>query len=54
MTRAVQDVKPSGDRDEQREADIVRRVAAAVPELGEQRVARILDVIITESLDASR
>ena len=54
LTRAVQDVKPSGDRDEQREADIVRRVAAAVPELGEQRVARILDVIITESLDASR
>ena len=54
LTRAVQDVKPSGDRDEQREADIVRRVAAAVPDLGEQRVARILDVIITESLDASR
>jgi chorismate mutase len=54
LTRAVQDVKSSTGRDEQREAEIVRRVAAVVPELGEARVARILDVIITESLDASR
>jgi GNAT superfamily N-acetyltransferase/chorismate mutase len=54
LTRAVQGVKPTGERDAGREADIVRRVAAVVPELGEQRVARILDVVIAESLDASR
>ena len=54
LTRVVQAVKPSGERDPHREAEIARRVAAVVPELGEQRVARIVDVIITESLDASR
>jgi GNAT superfamily N-acetyltransferase/chorismate mutase len=54
LTRVVQSVKPSGARDPHREADIARRVAAVVPELGEQRVARIMDAIITESLDAAR
>lgn len=54
LTRAVQRVKTAEGRDAAREADIVRRVAAAVPELGEARVARILEVIISESLDASR
>ena len=54
LTRAVQAIKPSGERDAVREAEIVRRVAAVVPELGAERVARIVDVIITESLDASR
>lgn len=54
LTRAVQAVKPSNERDPRREADIVRRVAAVVPELGEERVARIVDVIIAQSLDASR
>ncbi|PKH44032.1 L-amino acid N-acyltransferase YncA [Nocardioides alpinus] len=54
LTRVVQSVKPSGERDARREAEIARRVAAVVPELGEQRVARIVDVIITESLDAAR
>ena len=53
LTRAVQSVKPSGERDPHREAEIARRVAAVVPELGQQRVARIIDVIITESLAAS-
>ncbi|MDR7253879.1 chorismate mutase/GNAT superfamily N-acetyltransferase [Nocardioides sp. BE266] len=53
LTRAVQAVKPSADRDPAREAEIVRRVAAVVPELGEERVARIVDVIIAESLDAA-
>ena len=53
LTRAVQAVKPSGERDAVREAEIARRVAAVAPELGEERVARIVDVIITESLDAS-
>ena len=54
LTRAVQSVKPSGRRDARREAEIARRVAAVVPELGQDRVARIVDVIITESLDAAR
>ena len=53
LTRAVQSVKPSTERDPAREADIARRVASVVPELGEHRVARIVDVIIAESLDAS-
>ncbi len=54
LTRAVQAVKPSGRRDAGREAEIARRVAAVVPDLGQERVARIVDVIITESLDAAR
>ena len=54
LTRAVQSVKPSGVRDPRREAEIARRVAAVVPELGQERVARIVDVIIAQSLDASR
>ena len=53
LTRAVQSVKPSGERDAAREAEIARRVAAVAPELGDERVARIVDVIITESLAAS-
>jgi GNAT superfamily N-acetyltransferase/chorismate mutase len=53
LTRVVQGIKPSGERDPEREAEIVRRVAAVVPELGEERVARIVDVIIAESLDAA-
>jgi GNAT superfamily N-acetyltransferase/chorismate mutase len=52
LTRAIQAVKPSGERDARREAEIVARVAAVVPDLGAERVARIVDVIITESLDA--
>ena len=54
LTRAVQAVKPSGVRDPDREAEVARRVAGVVPELGQERVARIVDAIITESLDASR
>jgi GNAT superfamily N-acetyltransferase/chorismate mutase len=54
LTRAVQSVKPSGERDPLREAEIARRVAAVVPELGEERVARIVDVIIAQALDAAR
>jgi chorismate mutase/GNAT superfamily N-acetyltransferase len=53
LTRAVQAVKPTTERDPQREAEIVARVAAAAPELGEQRVARIVHAIISESLDAA-
>ncbi len=54
LTRAVQSVKPSSERDAVREAEIAERVAAVAPELGRARVARIVDVIIAESLDASR
>lgn len=54
LTRAVQAVKPTAERDPDREAAIARRVASVVPELGEARVARIVDAIITESLDAAR
>ncbi|MDZ5663737.1 GNAT family N-acetyltransferase [Nocardioides sp. S-58] len=53
LTRAVQLVKPTTERDPRREAEIARRVAAVVPELGEERVARIVDVIIAESVEAS-
>jgi len=41
-------------RDDAREREIVARVAAIVPALGPDRVARIVHAIITESLDASR
>jgi GNAT superfamily N-acetyltransferase/chorismate mutase len=54
LTRVVQGIKPSTERDPAREAEIARRIAAVVPELGEDRVARIVDVIITESIDAAR
>lgn len=54
LTRAVQAVKRTAERDAAREAEIVERVAGVVPELGVERVARIVDVIISESLDASR
>jgi GNAT superfamily N-acetyltransferase/chorismate mutase len=54
LTRAVQAVKPSTERDAVREAEIAQRVAGVAPELGAERVARIVDVIISESLDASR
>lgn len=54
LTRAVQDVKGPAPRDRAREDEIARRVAAVAPGLGAERVARIVDVIITESLDAAR
>jgi chorismate mutase len=60
LTRAVQDHKRAVSavadpaRDQAREQEIVQRVAAIVPELGPERVARIMHTIISESLDASR
>lgn len=54
LTRVVQAVKPTTERDPVREAEITRRVAAIAPELGEERVARIVHAIITEALDAAR
>lgn len=52
LTRAVQDLKDDRSRDPGRESEIVRRLAARVPQLGEDRIARIVHAIITESLDA--
>ena len=53
LTRAVQGFKGDGTRDADREREIVSRLAVRVPELGEERLARIMHLIITESLDAS-
>jgi len=60
LTRVVQDHKRATStvadptRDSAREQEIVERISAIVPELGPERVARIMHVIISESLDASR
>lgn len=60
LTRVVQEHKreaaDSGDpvRDAAREREVVTRVAGPAAELGEERVARIMNVIIAESLDAAR
>jgi chorismate mutase/GNAT superfamily N-acetyltransferase len=52
LTRVVQDVKGTHERDADREAEIVERMARAAPELGPERLSRIVHTIITESLDA--
>jgi GNAT superfamily N-acetyltransferase len=53
LTRAVQRVKGSTERDLDREREIARALARRAPLLGEARAARIVHAIITESLDAS-
>lgn len=57
LTAAAQRSKavsgPAG-RDPQREAEIVARMAALAPELGEAGIARIMDTVITVSLEAVR
>jgi chorismate mutase/GNAT superfamily N-acetyltransferase len=55
LTGAAQRAKVGGDRtgrDRQREAQIVARMAALAPELGEAGIARIMDTVITVSLEA--
>ena len=52
LTRAVQHVKGSTERDLEREREIARSLAVRAPLLGEERAARIVHAIITESLDA--
>jgi chorismate mutase/GNAT superfamily N-acetyltransferase len=52
LTRVVQDVKGTHERDADREAEIAERMARAAPELGPERLSRIVHAIITESLDA--
>ena len=60
LTRVVRDHKRATSsmadpaRDAEREQEIVERVARIAPELGPERVARIVHTIISESLDASR
>jgi chorismate mutase len=56
LTRAVQHHKAgAGDvgRDRRREAEIVSAMAVRAPELGEDRLTRIVHAIITESVDAA-
>jgi chorismate mutase/ribosomal protein S18 acetylase RimI-like enzyme len=52
LTRAIQPHKQVPGRDPEREAQIVARMAQRAPELGEERLARVLQAIISESLDA--
>jgi len=59
LTKAVQDQKatagqPAGEpgRDAAREAEIVHRMAQRVPELGPERIARVMHTVIEESLAA--
>ena len=54
LTRVVQDVKGTRERDADREREIAERMARAAPELGPDRLSRIVHAIITESLDAVR
>ncbi len=51
LTRAIQPHKQDRSRDPDRERAIVEVVARRAPELGVERVARIVDAIISESVD---
>lgn len=53
LTRAVQAHKRDAARDPVREDQIAAAMAERAPELGEERLRRIMDAIITESLDAT-
>lgn len=53
LTRATQPHKTQPTRDPRREQEVVERLAARAPGLGEERLARIVHAIITESLDAA-
>lgn len=53
LIRAVQGIKHDPSRDPERERQIAAAMAARAPELGAERLARIVHTIITESLDAA-
>ena len=57
LTRAIQDAKratgASTERDPGREQDVVRRLAARAPALGEERLTRLVEVLVAESLSAA-
>lgn len=58
LTREIQRCKGGGEgadrpaRDPEREREVARRLAARAPELGEERLARLVDVLVAESLAA--
>ena len=49
----LKEVPGHAGRDPQREADIVERMSRLAPELGHAALARIMDTVISESLDAA-
>lgn len=53
LTRAVQPLKTSTERDLDREREIARALAQRAPALGEERLARIVHVVVSESLEAA-
>ena len=53
LTRVVQAHKADPSRDPERENAIAEAMAARAPELGRDRLVRIMHAIITESLDAA-
>ncbi len=53
LTAAVRAHRGSGPRDPAREREVAERIATRVPALGPERVARIVEVVITESLGAA-
>ena len=53
LTGAVQAYKSDIGRDARRERDIAEAMARHAPELGPERLGRIMDAVITESLDAT-
>lgn len=53
LTRAVQAHKHDARRDPARERAIAEAMARRAPELGVDRLARIVDAVVTESLDAA-
>ncbi|MCW2766369.1 MAG: putative acetyltransferase [Nocardioides sp.] len=53
LTRAVQAHKRGLGRDRDRERGIAEAMALRAPDLGSDRLSRIVDAIITESLDAA-
>ena len=53
LTRVIQAHKPDTSRDPERETAIAAAMALRAPELGRERLGRIVHTIITESLDAT-
>lgn len=53
LTRAAQTPKDAPGRDPVREGEIAATMAARAPELGAERLRRIMDAIITESMEAT-
>jgi len=49
----LKEVPGHAGRDRRREAQIVARMTQSAPELGPERLARIMDAVITASLDAA-